>query len=69
MMKVNLFISEDFSSCLKLLSFLLIQVDNIVRDLPGDAEVDHPVHEVEGEEHDGEDDPAVLVNVTGPHSK
>ena len=49
--------------------FDLLQIDNIVWYLPGDADVDHPVHEVEGEEHDGEDDPAVLVNITGPHAQ
>ena len=49
-------------------SLVLLEIDNVVRDVPGQAQVDHPVHEVEGEEHDGEDDPAVLVNITGPHA-
>ena len=29
--------------------------------------VDDPVHEVEGDEGDGEEDPAVLVDVGGGH--
>ena len=49
--------------------FQLLEIDNILGDLPGDAEVDHPVHEVEGEEHDGEDDSAVLVDITGSHAE
>ena len=51
------------------LVLILLQVDDVIRNIPGQAEVDHPVHEVEGDEHDGEDDPAVLVDITGPHSK
>ena len=47
------------------LLLLLLEVDNIVRDVTSQAQVDHPVHEVEGEEGDGEHDPAVLVNITG----
>ena len=31
--------------------------------------VDHPVHEVEAEEHDGEHHPAVLVDVAGLHAQ
>ena len=49
--------------------FDLLEIDNIIGYLPGNAEVDHPVHEVEGEEHDGEDDPAVLVDITGAHAE
>ena len=40
-----------------------------MRNVPGDAEVNHPVHHVEADEHDGEDDSAVLVNVTPPHTE
>ena len=36
---------------------LLFQVDEIVWNVPRHAEVDHPVHEVEGQKHDGKDDP------------
>ena len=43
----------------------LFQVDKIIDNVGGDGEIDHPVHEVEGEEGDGEHDPAVLVNITG----
>ena len=46
----------------------LLQVDKIFDYRGGDGEIDHPVHEVEGEEGDGEHDPAVLVNITGPHA-
>ena len=45
----------------------MLQVDDLVRDVAGEAEVDHPVHQVEGDEHDGEDDAAVLVDITRPH--
>ena len=44
-----------------------IEVHDVLHRLPGQTEVHHPVHEVEGDEHDGEDDPAVLVDVTGAH--
>ena len=47
----------------------LLKIDHIIRDLSRDADVDHPIHEVEGEEHDGEDDSAVLVDITGSHAK
>ena len=47
----------------------VVEVHDVVHRLPCEAEVDHPVHQVEGDEHDGEDDPTVLVNVTGPHAK
>ena len=43
----------------------LIQVDEVLYHVVGDGEIDHPVHEVEGEEGDGEHDAAVLVNITG----
>ena len=49
------------------LVLILLQVDDVIRNIPGQAEVDHPVHEVEGDEHDGEDDAAVLVDITRPH--
>ena len=49
------------------LVLFLLEVHDIVRDVSSQAEVDHPVHEVEGDEHDGEDDSAVLVDITGPH--
>ena len=48
-------------------SLVLLEIDNVVRDVTGQAQVDHPVHEVEGDEHDGEDDPTVLVDITGSH--
>ena len=48
---------------------LLHQIDQILGDVPGNAQIDHPVHEVEAEEHDGEDDAAVLVNVASAHAK
>ena len=40
-----------------------------MRNVPGDAEVNHPVHHVEADEHDGEDNSAVLVNITAPHAE
>ena len=46
-----------------------MKINHIIRDLSRDADVDHPIHEVEGEEHDGEDDSAVLVNITGSHAE
>ena len=45
----------------------LLQVHQVLRNISRDAEVDHPVHHVEAEEHDGEDHPAVLVYVTPSH--
>ena len=51
------------------LGLILLEVDDVVRDVARQAQVDHPVHEVEGDEHDGEDDPAVLVDITGPHAE
>ena len=45
----------------------VVEVHDVVHGLPCEAEVDHPVHQVEGDEHDGEDDAAVLVDITRPH--
>jgi hypothetical protein len=47
----------------------LFQVDQVVHHIGGNGEVDGPVHEVEAEEGDGEDNPAVLVNVACLHAK
>ena len=52
-----------------MLSVDLLQVDEVLDDLVGDGEEDHPVHEVEGEEGDGEHNAAVLVNVAGLHPR
>ena len=49
--------------------FDLLKIDNIIGDLSRDADVDHPIHEVEGEEHDGEDDSAVLVDITASQAE
>ena len=46
-----------------------LEVDQVVHHLVGDGEVNHPIHQVEAEEGDGEDDPAILVNIRGLHSK
>jgi len=46
---------------------LVIERDDVVRDLPGDGEINHPVHHVETDKHDGEEDSAVLVNITASH--
>ena len=40
-----------------------LEIDQVIRHLVGDGQVDHPVHQVEAEESDGEDDSAVLVNI------
>ena len=45
----------------------VVEVHNVVHRLASQAEVHHPVHQVEGDEHDGEDDAAVLVDITRPH--
>ena len=45
----------------------LLQPHQVLRNISGYAEIDHPVHHVEAEEHDGEDHPAVLVYVTPSH--
>ena len=42
-----------------------MKIDQIVHDDIGDGEEDRPVHQVETGEEDGEDDSAVLVDVTG----
>ena len=34
-----------------------------------DVQVDDPVHEVEADEGDGEDDAAILVDVAGSHAE
>jgi len=47
----------------------LLEVDEIVDDIDRDGEIDHPVHEVEAEEGDGENDPTVLVDVGGLHAE
>ena len=52
-----------------MLSLDLLQVDEVLHDLVGDGKEDHPVHEVEGEEGDGEHDATVLVNVAGLHPR
>ena len=45
-------------------ALLQLQVDEVVDNIVWDCEIYHPVHEVEGEEGDGEHDPAVLVDIT-----
>ena len=47
------------------LSADLDEIDKIVDNLVGDGEIDHPVHEMEWEEGDGEHDPAVFVDIAG----
>ena len=47
----------------------LVEINKVSGDLPGYAEVDHPVHHVEADEQDREDDPAVLVNVAASHAE
>ena len=44
---------------------ILFQVYKIIYNFTADGEIDHPVHEMEGEEGYGEHNPAVLVNITG----
>ena len=46
-----------------------LEVDQVVHHLVRDGQVNHPIHQVEAEESDGEDDPAILVNVRSLHSK
>ena len=46
-----------------------LEVDQVVHHLVRDGQVNHPVHQMEAEESDGEDDPAVLVNIRGLHAK
>ena len=48
---------------------LILKIDSVVRDFSRNTEIDHPVHEMEGDEHDWEDNSAVLVNITGSHTK
>ena len=47
----------------------LLEVDKIICHFIGYCKVDHPVHQMEAEESDGEHNPAVLVNVRSLHSK
>jgi hypothetical protein len=47
----------------------LLQIDQIVHHIGGDGQIDHPVHQVEAEEGDGEHDPAVLVDVGCLHAE
>ena len=47
----------------------LLQRHNVLRNITRDAHVNHPIHHVEADKHDGEDDSAVLVNITAPHPK
>ena len=43
----------------------LFQVYKIINNLVTDGQIDHPVHEMEGEEGYWEHNPTVLVNITG----
>ena len=47
----------------------LLQDDDVLGDLPGQAEEAAPVGQVKGEEDDREDHPAVLVNGAPSHPK
>ena len=49
-------------------SNLLLQHDDILGHLARDTEAAAPVREVEREEDDWEDDPAVLVDITAAHA-
>ena len=68
LIRLELIPSKIFGSKSKVRGYLvLLEIDNVVRDVPRQTQVDHPVHEVEGDEHDGEDYPTVLVDITGSH--
>ena len=60
---------SHFRSPLPLLSFSLVQVDEVLQDLVTQVLVNDPVHQLEAGEGHGEDDPAVLVNVRGRHAE
>ena len=48
---------------------ILDQVDKVIGNLIRDGEIDHPVHEVEAEEGDRENDSTILVNIACLHSE
>jgi hypothetical protein len=68
-LKVQNNIDENYTSTHYDTFCLFYQVDQVLGDIARDAQIDHPVHQVETQEHDGEDDPAVLVDVAGTHAQ
>jgi hypothetical protein len=68
-LKVQNNIDENYTSTHYDTFCLFHQVDQVLGDIARDAQIDHPVHQVETQEHDGEDDPAVLVDVAGAHAQ
>ena len=48
---------------------MYIKIDDFLGNFAGNRHIYHPIHQVEAEEHDGEDDSAVLVNVAGPDAQ
>ena len=46
-----------------------IKIDNFIWNFASYGHIDHPIHEVETEKHDGENNPTVFVNVTGSNAE